>query len=104
MAEGCRAVALEEGMGEPGGAVAGKRRGDERAPVAAGHGKEEEGKAEAATEVVGGAGARVAVGAQIMRPELGVAGDRRGPAASLPQMRVRRPTGRSGRDDLTLSA
>src|SRR5260221_4064338 len=85
MAERRRPVALEDGMGEPGAAIAGERRGDEQAPIGTERGGEEKGEGKRAAEIMGEPRPRIAMGAQVMRPERGLAGDRLGHAGSLPQ-------------------
>src|SRR5260221_1480439 len=78
MAERCRPVALEGAMREPGAGIAGERRGEGKTPVAAYCRQDDKRNAERRTDIMRHAGPRIAMGAQVMRPEFGIGGDRTG--------------------------
>src|SRR5260370_32351276 len=73
-------------MREPGAGIAGERRGEGEAPVAQRDGEDDEREAETSAEIMRESRTRIAMGAQIMRPEFGVGGDRRGHGSRVPQV------------------
>ena len=75
MAEGGRAVFLEEEMPDPGEAVAGERHGEQQQPFAAADGVGEQGDDQGGADEVQAAAGGVGVFAQVVGVELGETGE-----------------------------